>query len=103
MGISCHNACSKQFDGILYYLSHIQKSYNDTYCKFGEICVCIFIQLIILSSGVIFLHNSCVEVKLKHSFIYTAIASWVLWQGFIVMLAVCITIITTCFCSVGGA
>lgn len=90
---------------MVYYIIYrtYKNHYNDTYCKFSEICVCIFIQLIIISSGVIFLHNSCVEVKLKHSFIYTAIASWLLWQGFIVMLAVCITIITTCFCSVGGA
>lgn len=88
-----------------YYIIYrtYKNNYNDTYCKLGEIYVCIFIQLIILASGMILLHNACVEVKLKHSFIYTAISSWILWQGFIVILVVCITIITACFCSVGGA
>lgn len=86
-----------------YAIYRIYKNhYNNTYCKFGEVCACIFIQLFIVAIGIIVLHHNCIEIKLKHSFIYTSIASWILWQGIIILAAVLITVVSSCLCGTGG-
>jgi hypothetical protein len=71
--------------------------YKNEVCNFIVVIVCLVLQLIIVSFGVALLNNNCIHNQLRHTLIYSSIASWILWQSLLFFsLALIGAVLTFC-------